>query len=171
MTTWRSLASSLPLILLGAAVGCSSPAPQGPPSLAVIGEAAPDLQLAWLDGSPAGNLESLRGRVVLLEFWRTWCSPCLSQVPRLNALAERYEADGLAVVAVTNEEEELVRATALEVGMTFPVALTPGAEADDAYGIRAVPRAFLIDRHGLLVWAGHPSTLEDERVRSLLAQR
>jgi hypothetical protein len=72
---------------------------------------------------------------------------------------------------VTNEDEELVRETLGKVGIAYPVALTPGDEADLAYGITAVPRAFLIDRQGDLVWVGHPGTLEEGRLRELLDRR
>ena len=60
------------LALTPLAPGCSGPRPAEPPTLAFLGQPAPELSLAWLDGSPPGDLAALRGRVVLLEFWRTW---------------------------------------------------------------------------------------------------
>jgi thiol-disulfide isomerase/thioredoxin len=137
----------------------------------VIGRLAPELSLQWLDGEGTSSLADLRGRVVLLEFWRTWCGPCLGQVPHLNDLHERYADDGLAIVGVTNEDTALVRSKVVETAMAYPVALTPGEEADRAYGITAVPRAFLIDREGELVWVGHPGTLEEGRLRELIYER
>ena len=160
-----------PLLLASALSACGSPEPSGPASEALIGRPAPDVTLQWLDGSPQTSLDELRGRVVLLEFWRTWCGPCLRQVPHLNALHERYEEDGLVIVAVTNEEEDLVRRTVEEAGMTYRVARTSAEDAERAYGITAVPRAFLLDREGDLVWVGHPGTLEEGRLRELLFAR
>jgi len=161
----------LPLVLLLLPCACRGPGTEGPTSAAVLGQEAPDVELGWLDGSEVSGLGDLRGRVVLLEFWRTWCNPCLRQVPRLNALHERYAEDGLAIVGVTSEEEEVVRATVEEAQIAYPVALTRGEAAEQAYGITAVPRAFLVDRRGDLVWVGHPGTLEEGRLRELLYQR
>jgi thiol-disulfide isomerase/thioredoxin len=137
-------------------------------NLALLGELAPDLRLEWLDGSPEGKLSDLRGKVVLLEFWRTWCEACQAEVPYLNDLHARYQSDGLAVVGVTNEEQALVR-TALDLEqITYPVARTPDLVAERSWGITAVPRAFLVDREGALVWVGHPGALEEGRLRELL---
>jgi cytochrome c biogenesis protein CcmG/thiol:disulfide interchange protein DsbE len=159
------------LLALAGGVACAGPRAAPQEGAAVIGQFAPTLQLEWLDGSAPGGLESLRGRVVLLEFWRTWCSPCRQQVRKLNELHERHEADGLLTIGVSNEPADLLRSSGAELGVTYALARTEGMEAETLYGIRSVPRAFLIDRAGVLVWAGHPATLESERLRSLLAQR
>lgn len=166
-------ASTLVLLLaLAAAPACASSAAVSPPEVAaVVGREAPTVKLEWLDGSSPTTLESLRGRVVLLEFWRTWCGPCRQQVSHLNELHERFEADGLVTVGVSNEAADLLRGSSTELGIRYPLARTEGMEAESPYGIRSVPRAFLIDRSGVLVWAGHPATLETERLRSLLSQR
>lgn len=161
----------LAALTLSGAASCAAARAPDDACQAVMGQYAPAVQLEWLDGSEPSSLESLRGRVVLLEFWRTWCGPCRQQVRHLNELHERYQADGLVTVAVSVEEAELLRSTADELGVTYATARTEGGEAEALYGIRSVPRAFLIDRAGVLVWAGHPATLEDERLRSLLAQR
>lgn len=159
-------------LLLCAAVGaCAAPRETAPQGAAVIGQFAPALRLEWLDGSAPTELEALRGRVVLLEFWRTWCDPSRQQVRRLNELNERYEADGLLTIGISNEPADLLRTTGGELGATYALARCEGAEAETLYGIRSVPRAFLIDRAGVLVWAGHPATLETERLRAVLARR
>jgi peroxiredoxin len=160
------------LLALYAAPSCASPAAEATAEVtAVVGRFAPAVHLEWLDGSPATGLESLRGRVVLLGFWRTWCGPCRQQVDHLNELHERFEADGLVTIGVSNEPAELLRTAASELDVRYALARTEGAQAEGPYGIRSVPRAFLIDRSGVLVWAGHPATLETERLRSLLLRR
>jgi len=137
-------------------------------NLALLGELAPDLRLEWMDGTPAGLLSELRGKVVLLEFWRTWCEACQAEVPYLNDLHARYQPDGLFVVGVTSEEASVVR-TALDLeSIAYPVARTSDAQAERQWGITAVPRAFLVDREGALVWVGHPGALEEGRLRELL---
>ena len=164
---------TLHAVLLTLALSGACVAPDGveDPCEAVMGQYAPAIELAWLDGSEPTPLETLRGRVVLLEFWRTWCGPCRQAVRHLNELHERYQADGLVTVALSDEPTELQRSAAAELGIAYATASSAEGGADGLYGIRSVPRAFLIDRAGVLVWAGHPATLEEERVRSLLAQR
>lgn len=159
------------LLLLAAGGACAAPRDPASEGAAVIGQFAPALRLEWLDGSSPTGLEALRGRVVLLEFWRTWCSPCRQQVRRLNELHERYEADGLLTIGLSNEPAELLRGTGAELAVTYALARSEGDEAEALYGIRSVPRAFLIDRAGVLVWSGHPATLEAERLRAVLARR
>lgn len=69
---------------------------------------------------------------------------------------------------MTNEDAELVRATVERARMAYPVALTPGSDADAAYGVRAVPKAFLVDRAGTIAWSGHPAELDEALLRRLL---
>lgn len=71
---------------------------------------------------------------------------------------------------MTNEAEAKVRKTVTKVGMKYPIALTKGTEADEAYGVTAVPRTFLVDRAGRLVWTGHPVELDSELIERLLAE-
>ncbi|HVS17202.1 MAG TPA: TlpA disulfide reductase family protein [Planctomycetota bacterium] len=167
----RTLHAVLLTVALTGAGACATPEGGDDACQAVMGQYAPAIELAWLDGNAPTDLGSLRGRVVLLEFWRTWCGPCRQQVAHLNELHERFEADGLVTVALSDEPADLQRSAAAELGIAYAMASSAGGGAEDLYGIRSVPRAFLIDRAGVLVWAGHPATLEEERVRSLLAQR
>ncbi len=89
-------------------------------------------------------------------------------VPHLNDLHESYEEKGLTIVGVTNEEEPLVREKMKAAEMKFPVALVEGIGVDQAYNVSGVPRSFLIDRDGKLVWYGHPANLQDEKIAALL---
>ena len=89
-------------------------------------------------------------------------------VPHLNDLHESYEEKGLTIVGVTNEEEPLVREKMKAAEMKFPVALVEGIGVDQAYNVSNVPRSFLIDRDGKLVWYGHPANLQDEKIAALL---
>lgn len=162
-------AAQLTVVLLATGVwACSVAKPKPSENLALLGELAPPLRLQWLGGDPEGLLADLRGKVVLLEFWRTWCEACQGEVSYLNDLHGRYQADGLAVVGVTNEEESVVRAALEGTPVAYPVARTPDVEAERQWGITAVPRAFLVDRDGALVWVGHPGALEEGRLRELL---
>ena len=72
------------------------------------------------------------------------------------------------IVGVTNEKDEPVLEKMQSSGMEFSVAITPGETADDAYGVRAVPRSFLVDVDGKLVWSGHPASLREDQIVALL---
>jgi thiol-disulfide isomerase/thioredoxin len=132
--------------------------------LRVLGEAAPELLIAkWLDQTPA-TLASLRGRVVLLDFWANWCGPCLDAFPALNTLQEDYKDKGLVVLGVTKfygqadgytdvdhdfELSFLQRfKRAHRVSYSFAVA-----DKDDNhrnYGVKEIPTTVLIDRKGVV---------------------
>jgi peroxiredoxin len=92
-------------------------------------------------------------------------------VPRLNALQERFGEEDLLIVGVTNEDEARVRATMESAGMRYGVALAPDPAVDRAYGVRAVPRSFLLDRQGRVVWFGHPAALDEQRIAELVRAR
>lgn len=119
---------------------------------------APAFALRDLEGGEI-SLAGLRGRVVLLDFWATWCAPCLKSMPELEALHRRYGAKGLTVLGVSTDEggPEKVRRFAKARKVTYPIALDDEwAPAWADYRVRAVPSAFLIDREGRIVaqWTG-----------------
>lgn len=119
---------------------------------------APAFAVRDLDGRPI-TLDSLRGRVVLLDFWATWCAPCLKSMPELEALHRRYSGRGLTVLGVSTDEGgiDLVRKFARARKVTYPIALDDERDpAWAAYRVKAVPSAYLIDREGRIVaqWTG-----------------
>jgi thiol-disulfide isomerase/thioredoxin len=164
----RAVFAGCALLAAAGSSGCFVAAPKPSENRAMLGQLAPDLRLEWIDGAPIGMLSDLRGKVVLIEFWRTWCPACAREVPYLNELHERYQSDGLSVVGVTNEEEAAVKGAVADLSMAYRVARTPDSQAERYWGITAVPRAFLVDREGTLVWAGHPGALEEGRLRELI---
>jgi len=89
-------------------------------------------------------------------------------VPHLNELHEQYEDKGLTVVGVSNEAEALVREKIKSAKMEFPVARVDGNRVDRAYQVTGVPKTFLIDKQGKVVWYGHPAALPDEQIAALL---
>jgi|YNPBryantNP2012_1023418.scaffolds.fasta_scaffold00558_6 cytochrome c biogenesis protein CcmG/thiol:disulfide interchange protein DsbE len=122
---------------------------------------APDFTLAALDGSQV-RLRDLRGKVVLLNFWATWCPPCKAEMPDLDALYRQYGAARNFVVIGVNVEEkpELVAAFARQNGIAFPLALdTDGAVTTNLYHVRAFPTSLIIDRAGNIrdSWMGQIS--------------
>jgi peroxiredoxin len=102
--------------------------------------------------TPTGKglvLRDLKGKVVLLNFWATWCPPCLREMPSMEGAHQRYRARGLAVVGIAVDTDPAVVTPYLkERKITFPIGFDPKSRVADAYGVRALPATFLIDRAG-----------------------
>ncbi|MHC5538585.1 TlpA disulfide reductase family protein [Singulisphaera rosea] len=107
---------------------------------------------AWLNVDRPLRLEDLRGDVVLVEFWASWCKPCLEVIPRLNALHEAYAAKGLRILALTAQGQGQVKQFLERAPIEF--AIGTGSRSAGAYGVEGIPHYFLIDRGGMLIWQG-----------------
>jgi peroxiredoxin len=113
-----------------------------------IGSAAPAFSLRDLSGRPLA-LADYRGKVVVLDFWATWCIPCRQEVPHFIALQKKHGSKGLAVIGISlDDEEKPVRSFYTEFGMTYPVAMGNAAMAEQYGGILGLPVTFVIDRQG-----------------------
>jgi thiol-disulfide isomerase/thioredoxin len=122
----------------------------------------PGFSGSTVDGSSL-SLDSLRGRVVLLNFWATWCLECRAELPVFERLHRDYAPRGLTVVAVNfREEREAVLRYARELGLTMPLVLDATGDVRQSYGVIGFPTSFLIGRDGRAVaraigpreWAG-----------------
>ena len=144
----RRRAAGAALCLLGLALvaGCRPPASAPPPG--ELG-AAPDFSLTALDGTTV-TLSSLRGRVVLLDFWASWCPPCRAGLPHIEAIHRDYAARGLAVYGINNEDPALARAFVQANRFTFPTLSDPDSAVMGAYGVEGLPTTVLIDREGVV---------------------
>lgn len=119
-----------------------------------IGQPAPAYRTISLTGDSV-SLDQVRGRVVLLNVWATWCHPCREEIPILQALHERYAAQGLDLVGVSVDargEEATVREFARDFEMTYPLWLDPDERVQSTFLAIGVPATFLIDRRGVLRW-------------------
>ena len=129
--------------LLFVATGCSHPP--------AVGDPAPDFAFR----TPAGavsTLASVRGRVVLLHFWATWCPPCIVELPRLARLAEGLDPERFAVMAVCvdNDRPEKVRDFVATWGISLPLYLDPGGVVARKFGTIRFPETFVLDGSGVV---------------------
>jgi peroxiredoxin len=114
------------------------------------GTTAPPLRLPALAGGEV-DLASLRGRLVVLNFWATWCPPCVQEMPSLERLHRALGKEGLSVVSVSVDEDEgVLRRFVQEHGVTFPVLRDPGGRLAAAYRTTGYPETFEIDAQGVV---------------------
>ena len=125
--------------------------PQAGAALGVAGmnQPAPGFQLTTLDGTPITR-DSLRGRVVLLNFWATWCPPCRVEMPGFQEVYDEHRDAGFVVLGVSTDAvgRATVREFLREEGISYPVAMANGEIVNAYGGARVLPTSFLIDREG-----------------------
>jgi len=135
----------------------------------------PDFNGRTADGSDL-SLASLKGKVVLLNFWATWCLECRPEMPAFERLHREFSAQGLAVVGINaREETSTIREYAKELGLTFPLISDPTGKINSAYGVIGLPTTFLIGRSGRAValavgpreWSAKPARA---LIQALLAE-
>ena len=135
------------------------------------GEPAPDFSLPDLDGTTV-SLSDFRGRAVVLNFWATWCAPCIREIPYLEANYRRYADQDVVVLGINSEQNVAKAQTFVRKHMTYPV-LFKGADVNSAYGVVSIPATFYIDsegvvRHHIVGAASESEAAVTERIQSLL---
>src|SRR5438876_1938080 len=146
--------------------------------LKLLGQSAPEIEVKeWIKGKPA-TLASLRGQVVLLEFWATWCKPCEQMFPKLNQLHKNYGDQGLVIVALTRfflayggteqaqlDELALIRSFIENHSVEFRVGVSEDENTQTLFGAAGVPTMAIIDRGGVV---RHFYDGDEERVRQIV---
>jgi peroxiredoxin len=114
--------------------------------------AAPDWQLSDVDGKPV-KLSDFKGKVVILDFWATWCPPCRREIPGFVAIQKKYAEKGFTVIGVSVDEQgpSVVKPFIHQLGMNYPVVMGTPKIVVDYGGIEAIPTTFIIDRQGNVV--------------------
>ena len=110
----------------------------------------PEFTLRDISGK-TWTFQSLRWKVVLVNFWATWCPPCRKEMPDLETLYKRFEAKGFVVLAISDEEAGKVEPFIRERGVTYPVLLDPGRKVNELFVVEGIPKSFVYDREGKLV--------------------
>lgn len=135
-------------------------------------EPAPDFRLAAVRNAPVATLaglKDLRGKAVFLEFWATWCGPCVKSIPRMNRLAEALQGQPFVFLSVTDEDSAAVEAFRKTHEMKAWVGLDRDRSAFRAYRVSGLPAGFLIGKDGTLLAAMYPDELTERDARSALA--
>ena len=136
---------------------------------------APALAVADMAGK-ALDWKSLEGKVVLLDFWATWCAPCRKSMPELQALHDRYASRGFSVLGVSIDDKKPVPKVKKFVAskkIRYPIAIDSEKDPSwERFGVKAVPAAFLVDRSGNIVaqWTGVVNVRELEEKLAVLLQ-
>lgn len=181
-------------LLIGMALisGCpqdSTPAGSGAPSATVpaskppkrtgrdghpaLGIEPPEVVAAdWLNTDTPQSLAGLRGNVVLVEFWATWCGPCVAGIPHLNEMQARLGDQGLRILSFTDEDRRKVEKFQKNAKVPIEYTVGLGSSLSAVYGVRGIPHAFVIGRDGKLAWHGHPADPEcEEKIVAALAHK
>lgn len=138
-------------------------APRHPQPMPKAGTVAPEIAAKdWLNQESAPTLAALRGKVVLVEFWATWCGPCVSCIPHLNELQKKYVGGGFKILSFTEQNRPGIEKFILRTPMNYAIGLESD-ETFDRYSVSGIPQAFLVDRVGKIAWEGNSgdTALED----------
>jgi thiol-disulfide isomerase/thioredoxin len=138
---------------------------------AITDKPAPALAVTtWANGKPLA-LADLKGKVVLLDFWATWCGPCIASIPHNNELAAKYRDQGLVVLGICHPKGgEKMQETVEQKGMRYPTALDADGKTIAAFGANSYPDYYLIDRQGVLRVADCNNKDVEAAIQALLAQ-
>ena len=109
-----------------------------------------DFMLTDLEGKP-WSLQALHGKVVLVNFWATWCPPCRKEMPDLDKLYQEFKDQGLLILAISDEEISKVQPFIAEHHYTYPILLDPGSKVHKLFVVEGIPKSFVYGRDGKLV--------------------
>jgi len=128
---------------------------QAPPlkrGVVKVGDTAPNFQLYDLNGN-AVTLSKYRGSIVFVNFWATWCGPCLAEMPTMEALYKAFPRNDFEILAVSTDAQgvAVTRPYRNELGLTFPILHDSDYRVGLAYGARTLPMSFLVDRKGVII--------------------
>ena len=134
------------------------------------GAPAPDFTLVDLEGN-SHTLSAYEGRPVIINFWATWCAPCATEMPAFQGVYDRYQDDGLVILAINNSESiDTIQAFMTEKNLDFPVLLDSDFSATLAYKQNAFPTTFFIDREGRIQHTEIGGSMSEAFIASKVSQ-
>jgi len=156
-----------PVILL--AVAC-------PLLAAQLGDPAAPLEIAeWVKGEPVDLAAAKGKKIVVVEFWATWCGPCRTSIPHLTEMQKKFANRGVVFVGVSDETSAKVKPFVDQMGekMDYTVAIDRDNKTSEGYmkafGVNGIPHAFIVDREGRIAWQGHPMAGLDKALDRMAA--
>jgi len=144
-----------------------------PASAVKVKQIAPDFTLASNKGANI-RLKDLRGKVVMINFWATWCAPCRKELPLLNTLYNKYKSKGFVLLGVNiDEKSSLAKKMIKELKINFPVLYDNTQSTSESYDLQAMPSTFIVDKNGVIRFShyGYKTGYEkkyEKDVKSLL---
>jgi len=170
-TTMRPKATIAMTILICVSLtpGVHSQVKQTP---AKVGDPAPEIGLEKLlqaQDRTVANLKALKGDIVVLEFWATWCGPCVTAIPHLNELIEKYEDKPVRFISITDEKEDIVTKFLKKRPIRGWVGLDTDRSLFKEYGVSGIPMTVLIDKRGRAVAVTYPTALTEKILDEMLA--
>ena len=171
----------LSIFIVGFAVACGETSGAGPDtntaasgSHPLVGSPAPGFSLDTANGKGKFDLAKVKGKVVVVDFWATWCDPCKKSFPKLQDLYTKYNASGMELVGISEDEENSgISEFGNAHGAKFPLAWDDGKSIAGQWQPKSMPSTFVVDRNGIVRFAhlgyhdGDEAEIEKE-VKSLL---
>jgi uncharacterized protein (TIGR03435 family) len=141
------------------------------PSLTANNELPPLKVTAWLQAPSgfSGEWSTLRGKVVVVEFWATWCSPCVSALPHLNQLAEEFQNEDVLFLAISEDDPKRLEGFLAGQSVRAIIGIDADRKTWNAFDVPSIPHTVIIDAKGRLIGATTPEQLSAERLRRVLA--
>jgi cytochrome c biogenesis protein CcmG/thiol:disulfide interchange protein DsbE len=171
----KALLAFLGLILTLNIVAADAPRPEDSKYRseldAMEGKAAPALQLDnWINGK-AVQLSELKGKIVVLDFWATWCGPCIASIPHNNELSQKYADKGVVFIGVCAKNgAEKMAETVTKHQIKYPVAADSEGKTVAAFKANSYPDYYIIDRKGILRWADFVNDDVEKAIQILVAE-
>ncbi|MGY4384892.1 thiol-disulfide isomerase/thioredoxin [Pedobacter sp. UYP24] len=133
-----------------------------------VGEIAPELSIKdWIKNVP--DSKDLKGKFIVIDFWATWCAPCLETLPHMNTLVEQNKSrKDLVFLALTDEKKDKVNSLLKRVSFSAAVVTDPTRKIFDEYKIDQIPTCVIIDDKSKIKWVGHPSKLNNQIIQNIL---
>jgi len=128
-----------------------------------LGSTLPDFDAEYFGEAPSGDR-----KLLLIDFWATWCAPCREEFPHLNELSSRFRNRGLVVVGLTQESRAVAEAFLQRVDIQYTVGAAGAKPLQKALGIKALPYAIVVDDKNQIIWRGQASSLRAAEIEQLL---
>jgi thiol-disulfide isomerase/thioredoxin len=164
-------ATLAPLLLLAALVTTGAYAAPD------VGQPGPAFNLPVRGGGAPISLAGLKGQVVMVNFWASWCAPCRQEFPLLDSIYKKYKSLGFSLVGINVEpDSKLADGFLAQTPVSFPILFDAKSDISKAYGVNAMPTTFLVDRKGTVRWMHRAYKPGDEneyldQVRALLREK